>query len=211
VLPPLWFLMGFAMPALLPTAYTGTIIWLGRVLAKPAILASHSVDEMFAAFDGAEGEVHSGLTRPSCSRVTALYPRGTDIRNTRQFSVVSAEDLAQIATRMGIAALDPSLLGASLVIDGIPDFTHLPPSSRLQAEGGATLVVDMENRPCQLPAKGIEANHPGKGAAFKSAALGRRGVTAWVEREGILRVGQTVRLFVPDQRVWAHLAAARKG
>jgi MOSC domain len=211
VLPPLWFLMGFAMPALLPTSYSGTIIWLGRVLAKPAILASDAVDEVFATFDGAEGEVHSGLTRPSCSRVTALYPRDTTIRNTRQFSVVSAEDLAEIAMRMGIAALDPSLLGASLVIDGIPDFTHLPPSSRLQAEGGATLVVDMENRPCQLPAKGIEAQYPGHGAAFKSAAKGRRGVTAWVEREGILRVGQNVRLFVPDQRVWTHLAAARKG
>jgi hypothetical protein len=199
------------MPALRPTRFVGIITWLGRVLAEPAILDSHPVDEVFAAFDGVGSEVHSGLTRASCSRVTGQYPRGTIIRNVRQFSVLGAEDLAQIAARMGIALLDPGLVGATMVIAGIPDFTHLPPSSRLQADSGATLVVDMENRPCQLPAKGIEARHPGHGAAFKSAANGRRGVTAWVEREGVLRVGQTVTLHVPDQRPWAHLAEARRG
>ena len=143
---------------------------------------------MFAGFAGAEGEVHGGLTRPACSRVSAQYARDTEIRNVRQFSVLSAEELALIAAQMGLAALDPGLLGASLVIAGIPDFSHLPPSSRLQADSGATLVVDMANRPCTVPAKGIEAAHPGHGARFKPAAVGRRGVTAWVEREGVLRV-----------------------
>jgi hypothetical protein len=197
------------MPALLPTAFAGVITYLGRVLDKPAILASHPTEEVFASYAGVEGEVHAGLTRASCSRVLGQYARGTEIRNVRQFAIVSAEEMAEIAGRMGIDALDASLVGASMVIAGIPDFTHLPPSSRLQFEGGATLVVDMENRPCQLPAKGIEARHPGFGAKFKAAAQGRRGLTAWVEREGVLRVGQTVRLHVPDQRAWAHLAEAR--
>jgi hypothetical protein len=198
------------MPALVATTFTGKITYLGRVLAQPAVLASHPISEVFASFAGVAGEVHAGLTRASCSRVLAQYPRGTEIRNVRQFSVLSAEDMAEIAARMGIASLDPALLGASMVIAGIPDFTHLPPSSRLQFDGGATLVVDMENRPCTLPAKGIEAAHPGFGAKFKPAAQGRRGVTAWVEREGALRVGMGVTLHVPDQRVWAHLAAARR-
>lgn len=198
------------MPALKPTAFTGRISWLGVVRDRDAQLASDPVPELVARFAGPEAEVHGGMTRPSCSRVLAQYRRGTTIRNTRQFSVLSAEDLAQIAARMGIAALDPALLGASLVIDGIPDLTHLPPSSRLQAEGGATLVVDMENRPCDLPAKPIEAQHPGFGAKFRRAAQGRRGITAWVEAEGILRLGQIVTLHIPDQPVWAHLDAARQ-
>lgn len=199
------------MAALKPTGFAGTIRYLGRVLAKPAGLASHPVDAVFAHYAGVEGEVHAGLMRASCSRVLGQYPRGTDIRNVRQFSVVSAEELAEIAARMGIAVLDASLVGASMVIAGIPDFTHLPPSSRLQFASGATLVVDMENRPCQLPAKGIEARFPGAGARFKAAAQGRRGVTAWVEREGPLRVGDRVTLHVPDQRAWAHLAEALRG
>ena len=35
------------------------------------------------------------------------------------------------------------------------------------------------------------------------AAEGRRGVTAWVERPGDIRVGDSLTLFLPDQRAWA--------
>ena len=199
------------MPAIIPTEFYGTITWLGRVADRDAALQSAALTEVMARFSGPEGEAHGGLTRPSCSRVTGQYKKNTEIRNVRQFSVLGAEDLAAIADAMGLEALDPALVGASMVIAGIPDFSHIPPSSRLQAEGGATLVVDMENRPCTLPARPIENAHPGFGKKFKPAAAGRRGVTAWVEAEGMLRVGARVRLHVPDQPVWAHLGAARKG
>lgn len=198
------------MPALKPTQFIGQISWLGRVADREAALESASLAELAARFDGPEGEAHGGVTRPSCSRVTGQYKRGTPIRNTRQFSILSAEDLAAIAAEMGLTALDPALLGASMVIAGIPDFSHIPPSSRLQAEGGATLVVDMENRPCTLPARPIETRHAGKGRAFKPAAAGRRGITAWVEAEGLLRVGDSIRLHIPDQPVWAYLDQARR-
>lgn len=197
------------MPVLKPCDIYGTILWLGVVTDRAARLAAAPVEALQATFAGVAGEEHGGLTRPSCSRVKAQYPRGTEIRNTRQFSILSAEELAQIATAMGVDRLDPALLGASMVVEGIPDFSHLPPSSRLQAESGATLVVDLENRPCTLPAKEIEAVHPGRGRLFKPAATGRRGITAWVEREGLFRLGDRLRLHVPDQPVWAHLAEAR--
>ena len=198
------------MPVLKPTGYVGHITWLGIVADRDAALESKSLPNLMAQFDGPEGEAHGGLTRPACSRVLAQYPRNTVIRNTRQFSVMAAEDLAAIATAMGLAALDPALIGATMVIDGIPDFSHLPPSSRLQSESGATLVVDLENRPCMLPAKPIETRHPGYGARFKRAAEGRRGVMAWVEREGLFALGQEVRLHIPDQPVWAQFADARR-
>lgn len=191
------------MPALIPTDHFGTIVWLGLVRDRAARLEAEAADRLEARFSGPEGEAHGGLIRASCSRVLSQYPLGTVIRNTRQFSIVSAEELAQIAAEMGLPALDPALVGASMVIEGIPDLTHLPPSSRLQAEGGATLVVDMENRACMLPARPIENSHPGFGARFKAAATGRRGVTAWVEAEGALMLGQRLRLHIPDQRPWA--------
>jgi hypothetical protein len=199
------------MPALKPTDFTATITWIGRVTDRGATLRSAPMSEVFASFAGVEGEEHAGLTRPSCSRVSSQHPRDTTIRNVRQFSVVSAEDLAAVAAKMGVAAVDPAWVGASLVIEGIPDFTHVPPSSRLQGPDGVTLVVDMENRPCHLPAKVIDEDAPGYGKAFKAAAAGRRGVTAWVEREGRLRLGDVLRLHIPDQPVWPHLAAARGG
>lgn len=199
------------MPVLKPTVYAARIVWLGLVRDRDAALAAEAVDQITATFAGPEGEAHGGLTRPSCSRVTAQYPKGTTIRNTRQFSILSAEELAEVAARMGVAQLDPALVGATMVVEGIPDFSHVPPGSRLQAAGGATLVVDIENRPCTLPARPIETRHPGYGAKFKAAAAGRRGITAWVEREGTFRLGEALRLHIPDQPVWAHLEAARAG
>lgn len=192
------------MPALKPLNLTGQIVWLGHVPDREAALASTAQGEMALSFAGPAGEDHGGLTRPSCSRVISQYPRGTEIKNTRQLSVVSAEELAQIAEAMGVDTLDPWLVGATMVVSGIPDFSHLPPSSRLQIANGATLTVDMQNRPCHLPAAEIDVLHPGKGRAFKGAARGLRGVTAWVEREGTARVGDSVTVHVPDQRAWAY-------
>jgi hypothetical protein len=190
------------MPALVPTEIIGEITFLGLVESRAIGLPSQPIQELSALFSGPKGEDHGGLTRASCSRVLSQYPRNTEIRNTRQFSILSAEELDIIAKKMGLDRLDPALVGATMVIRGIPDFTHLPPSSRLQGAGGATLVVDMENQSCQLPAKPIEAIHASKGASFKFAASGLRGVTAWVEREGQFQVGEKIRLHIPSQRGW---------
>ena len=194
------------MPVLVPTDTYGTITWLGRVaqpVAADLIVHGAPVDALPVTLAGFAGEVHSGLTRASCTRVRDLHPVGTTIRNVRQLTVVSEEELGQIAAALGLDAVDPAWLGASMVVRGIPDFTHVPPSSRLQNAEGATIVVDMLNQPCTQVAKTIEGDRPGHGKAFKSAANNRRGVTAWVEREGTFRLGDRLRLHVPGQRAWA--------
>lgn len=190
------------MPALVPTQITGTITWLGRVEGGASI-RSGAVETLTLDWAGPVGDKHAGLTRPACVRVRAQHKKGTEIANVRQLSVLCAEEIAAIAAACGLDTLDPALLGATVVISGLPDFSHLPPSARLQTDDGATLVVDMQNHPCHLPAREIEARHPGNGKAFKTAAAGRRGVTAWVERPGTLRLGAAVSLHVPGQRAWA--------
>lgn len=197
------------MPALKPTDYTAEIVFLGRVEDREAGLQSVPVPQARLGWAGLEGEAHGGVTRPACSRTSAQHEPGTEIRNVRQLSILSMEEIAATARDMGIDRFEPAWLGASMVIRGIPDFSHLPPSSRLQGPDGATLVVDMQNRPCVWPGKVIEAEAPGFGKKFKPAAEGRRGVTAWVEREGVIRRGDTLTLHIPDQRGWAHLDAAR--
>lgn len=194
------------MAILAPTHLGGRVVWLGRVRDRAASLRSEPLDAAALTFEGLEGESHSGLLRLSCSRVTAQYPKGTPIRNTRQISIVSAEELAETAAAMGLDALRPEWLGANLVVEGLPALTLLPPSSRLVFAGGAALVVDMENAPCQFPAREIEREHPGRGAAFRRAAENRRGVTAWVEREGVVALGEALRLHVPPQRPYPPLA-----
>ncbi len=190
------------MPALVPTDHYATITYIGIVPDRDASLRSKKLETAELTFSGIAGEAHGGETRPSCGRVIDQFPRGTIIRNVRQLSVVSAEELAEIASGIGVAEMDPAWVGASLVLEGVPDFTHIPPSSRLQAPSGATLVVDMENLPCHLPAPVIDEDAPGHGRPFKQAAKDKRGVTAWVECEGLIAIGDKLRLHIPAQRAW---------
>jgi len=196
------------LPALRKTEFSGLIVWLGINTDRKKTLRSVGIAEGFASFAGFEHESRSGLTRPACSRVVTQYRKDTIIRNTRQFAMISAEELAIIAAKMGVESLDPAWLGTSIMLEGIPDFSHLPPASRLISANGTSLCIDMENRPCNLPAKVINEDLPEKGAAFKRAAKGLRGVTAWVEAEGMLRVGDLLTLHVPDQPIWQHHSEA---
>ena len=197
------------MPALEPTSFYGDIVWLGNTPhRKEEIIDGSALKQMKLGFNGFDQDCHGGLTRLSCSRVLALHPKGTEIRNTRQLSILCAHELKAIQQTLGLERLDPAWLGASIVLKGLPDLSHLPPSSRLQSPDGCTLVVDMQNHPCRFPAitivdkLGPQSEHFIR--AFKDAAKERRGLTAWVERGGTLSLGQRVRLFKPSQRPWEY-------
>ena len=182
--------------------FSAQVRWLGCVGNRDLSLRSAGCSDVSLTFAGIAGESHSGLTRPACVRVSDLYESGTEIRNTRQISIVSAEELEIVAAEMELDKINPGLLGANMVISGIPELTLVPPGSRIQFERGATVTVDLENLPCNLPAREIESELPGFGKRFKPAARNRRGITAWVEREGMVGLGDGVRLFVPAQPHW---------
>jgi len=165
-------------------------------------LSTRRIESVAVNYAGLEGESHSGLVRASCVRVRHQYPQGTEIRNTRQISIVSVEELALIAETMGVDSLQPEWLGANLLVSGIPNFSQIPPSTRMIFDGGASLVVDLENSPCKYPGEIIERHHPGFGDRFAKAAVGKRGVTAWVEREGRISNGDSIRLYIPPQRIY---------
>ncbi|MCK0142364.1 sulfurase [Aliiroseovarius sp. F20344] len=190
------------MPALIPTEYSATITWLGVTPDRGETMCSEARDAVDLAYEGIRDEARSGLTRLSCPRVSNQYPQGTEIRNVRQLSVLSAEELADVAKALELDQIDPAWLGASMIVEGIPNFTHVPPSSRLLAENGTCLVVDMENRPCNITGREVERARPGHGIRYKQAAQGKRGVTAWVEHIGHLEIGDQLRLFVPAQPDW---------
>lgn len=191
----------------MPTKFTATVVWLGVVADSTVTLRGRPVHKMDFTFAGDSREFHSGVTAKSDVRVLHQWDRGTEIVNVRQLSILSEEELSSIATEMGVEKIDPASVGASMVVRGIPNFTHIPPSSRLQVngKGGTTFVIDMENRPCMYPGLEIEKDYPGRGNKWKVAAAFKRGVTAWVQSEGPVSVGDTVTLHVPDQPEWMHL------
>ena len=110
------------MPALIPTDFTPIVTWLGVVESDDrTALAANARDALDLNFDGVAGSVHGGRIRPSCSRVVAQHTKGTPIANERQVSILSEEEMAEIAAGMGLARLDPARLGATIVIRGLPD------------------------------------------------------------------------------------------
>lgn len=198
------------MSILMPTHLHASVVWLGVVRDRAVTLESERISSMTLTWEGAVGECHGGLTRLSCSRVRLQHPRGTEIRNTRQLTILSAEELADVAREMDLPEIAPAWTGANIVVTGVPAFTTIPPGSRLVFGNGTTIAIDMENGPCKFVAEVIEARHPGKGMAFPRVAAHRRGVTGWVERPGVIEPGDEARLHVPPQRIYAHAERVRE-
>lgn len=191
------------MPALKSTDHTCRIVWLGTVRdRKTAEVETDASETLHLDWDGPLDAPHSGRFRPSDSRVLSQHSKGTPIANVRQVSIVSQEEIDEIASDLGLDSFDPRWLGANIVVSGLADFSHIPPSARLQSENKTTLIVDMQNQPCHQIGMTIERDEPGKGKAFKDKAKGKRGVTAWIERPGQLALGDVLRLHIPSQRAW---------
>ena len=155
-------------------------------------------------FAGIDGDCHGGLTRASDVRMVKQFKRGTEVRNTRQVSILSVEELADIARAMNVPEVKPEWVGANMVTRGIADLTLLPPSTRLQFPSGATIAIDIENLPCRYPAEVIAKHYPKSATNFVKAATHKRGVVGWVEREGVVKTSDTIVLWLPPHRIYAH-------
>lgn len=193
------------MPELLTKlSFEGSVETLLASPDRDTGLEKQTVEEAQFLFTGMVGDCHGGLTRKSDSRMLKQYRRGTEVRNSRQVSILSTEELTEVAERMGIPEVRPEWVGANMVIRGIPDLTLLPPSTRLKFPSGAMIVVDAENHPCRYPADIIAKHHPEAKKGFVAAAMHKRGVVGWVEAEGVIRTGDRITIWVPPQRIYAH-------
>ncbi|MDQ6669712.1 MAG: MOSC domain-containing protein [Chloroflexota bacterium] len=152
-------------------------------------------------FEGFEGDRHAGMTRLADGR-TPFYPRGTEIRNSRQVSLVSVEELGALARALEIPTVCPEWLGANLALSGVPSLSRIPPGTRMFFPQDAVLVIEGENHPCIYPGKAIAHYNPDRPnlvQAFPKAALHCRGLVAWVERPGSIQQADTLRIQVPSQ------------
>ena len=186
------------------SGFVGGVV--ARVLAAPdpGDFRTAPVETLVLDLEGIAGDRHRGFTRPAGPR-EPWYRRGTPIRSGRQLSLVSTEELAEVARRLGLPAVEPGWIGANIVVSGIPDFTRLPWGTRIFCAGGAVLVNEGENAPCRIAGAGIAAEFPGRRGLdrlFVEAAKGRRGLVASVERAGAVASGP-LRLKIPKlQKQW---------
>lgn len=183
---------------------TGKVVALLTNPDRKSGLEKARQDRVGVTLDGFEGDCHSGRVFESDVRFVKLYKRGTPIANTRQISILSQEELAEVADGLGIPELLPEWAGANMLTRGIPDLTLLPPCTRLAFSSGAVLLVAGENAPCRYVSDVINKHHPGKGDAFPKVARHKRGITAWVERAGAIAVDDEIVLHIPPQRIYSH-------
>jgi hypothetical protein len=177
----------------------------GRVaaclIADGADFRSREVEALNLDFAGIVGDFHAGLTRRSTSR-EPWYPRGTEVKNDRQISIVSLEELAEAAAAMDLPRIAPAWIGANLVLDGIPRLSRLPSGTKLLFAGSAALTVEAENGPCRVAGASIGEHftaREGLDLLFPKLARHRRGLVASVERPGTIRQGEAVGVRLPAQ------------
>lgn len=169
------------------------------LIADGADFVSRPVGDLILDFAGIVGDFHAGLTRKSTSR-EPWYPRGTEVRNDRQITIVSDVELAEVAALMGLAEIAPGWIGANLVLSGLHNLTLTPVGTRVFFTGGVTLQLEGENAPCRIAGKSIGdhvAGREGLDLLFPKLAQHKRGVVASVEKPGVIRAGEGFSLRPP--------------
>lgn len=178
----------------------------GLYAALKGAFPTEAVAELALGFGGIADDVHAGQTRRSGGR-EPWYPRGTEIRNERQLTLVAADELAEVAGRMGLAEVRPEWIGANVVVDGVQNLSMLPASTLLLFKGGVTLKVDGQNHPCRLAGRSVAeragmADIEAGALAFPKAAKRLSGLVAWVEKPGTMLDGEEISVRVPEQWIY---------
>ena len=159
------------------------------------------VETLELTFEGIPGDRHAGFTRKSGGR-EPWYPRGTEMCNERQISILALEELALVADRMGIDQIRPEWIGGNIALSGIAGFTLVPPRTRLVFEGGTVIRIDGDNAPCRIAGEAVASNYPGRDGLdllFAQKARRLRGVVGYIEKPGVIAAGEVVTAHIPEQ------------
>ena len=184
------------------TTIEGKLAWTGW--APHDSFVTTSIDHLDLTYAGIAGDLHSGLYRKSGAR-EPWYPRGTPMRNERQLSILSVEEMGEVAAALDLPELPPAWIGGNLLLSGIPSLSQLPPRSILMFPSGASIRIDGDNGPCRSSGRAIAGHVPGRPDlefGFVKAAKYKRGLLGWVEREGPIRPGDPVKIRIWEQALY---------
>jgi hypothetical protein len=166
----------------------------------PKTFITRRTSEVNLEFGGIRGDRHFGITSKADSR-QPMYPKGTEILNRRQITIVSGEELDRIAEELGVTSIRPEWLGANVLVKGLPELTKLTMGSRILFPSGAGLICMGENQPCTLPGDKIQKHyeeHEKLSLRFVRAGYKRRGIVCAVERPGIIHEHDDVQILIND-------------
>ncbi|MEP3430414.1 MAG: MOSC domain-containing protein [Roseibium sp.] len=169
---------------------------------------TESTDSLELTFEGIPGDRHAGFTRESGGR-EPWYPRGTEMCNERQVSILSVEELAVIASRIDLSELKSEWIGSNITVSGIANLSLLPPRTRLVFAGGLVIRVDGDNAPCRVAGQAVAEANPdrdGLDLLFPKEAKRLRGLVGYVEKPGVVKAGEVVIAHIPEQWIYPNKA-----
>lgn len=153
-----------------------------------------------ATLDGLLLDRHFGRTKQTGVR-ERFVQKGTDVLNLRQVSIVSEEELAEIAGALRLPDVTAEDLGANICLRGVARLTQLPAGTLLLFESGAVLFVTGENKPCTGLGEELQWRYLSRrrlAEKFVRAALGKRGLVAIVVKPGLIKTGSAVEIRTPN-------------
>ena len=179
----------------------GSIIGVVREVYRcvPDTRISESVPLLHCTTNGIIGDRHYGSTRSTGKRdIVKGFRVGTIIKNNRQCSILSLEELARIADNLGVPSVSGADLGANIVVEGIHNLTKMP-SRTVYCIGETLLSSAGENFPCRPGGMALAARYGREelAAYFSKRAMGLRGQVGFFRLEGTITPGDEVRVVLP--------------
>lgn len=137
------------------------------------------------------------ITKPEI--VSANLPGADEkVLNTRMWSGVSIEEMMKLAIAYGLPGTEEvamqiaELIGANIVVRGIPDFTSIVPTSVLKFPD-CRLMVITRTVPCVSAGQKLAMAFPGiDPSKFPDLALGIRGLVGMVYKAGTIHLHDEV-------------------
>lgn len=200
------------------TIHTGQVTFLGISAPAlrsdgPAYLQSTTVDRLSCDIEGLRGDRHYGHALQSGGRQKRLYKRDTAIRNTRQWTAISTDELSAVQQNLTLSQkLLPNHIGFNCQIDGLGPITQLPPLTHLVFSAQSVFtpgraddvvwVVYAEVLPCKIAGSAVadQFQQPALATAFPKAAMGLRGCTGYVDKGGTIKNGWYVHQLTPTYK-----------
>lgn len=186
-----------------------------RIVARVASVHAGSNDDLSkeehstiqVELDGIVGDRHRSHARTTWQG--DKQPEGTTRRNERQWSAVSAEELACIQEAMDLSEpLTAASLGANLCLSGLQELSRLPKGTLFKFPSGAELIVEEYNPPCHDMGRRValkyttRSGEPLSSTAFSNAAKLTRGVVGVVEVAGTISAGDEVTVEIYESPDW---------
>ncbi len=169
------------------------------------------VSQMVFRFDIPFEDTHSSLSRKLNGHdgeylATSKLKKGTPVFNWRRWTGLSSEEILSIEQAIGYKIPVGCLL-ENIRISGIPNFSKLPPTTRLvfpakvreRVVRQVILAIWEENGPCHTVGKRLAKIYHNNDLEvnFVREAKDRRGVMGIVLSNGIIHTGDEVLVYPP--------------